>query len=143
MSDRFEGDSVGHMGDLLSALVDGELEPASAAAAEEHVAVCPSCQAELADTRATRDLVRGLPMLDPPFALVQRVRRRDRRRPLAWVAAGAAAAAVFVLAASPGPERTTPPVAQFVEAHATADVIGDPVSNLSPGALLPVSWTEP
>jgi anti-sigma factor RsiW len=129
----------GHLGDLLSALLDGELEPASAVAARAHVETCPACRAELDATAATRRRLRDLPELDLPFGLLPRARRRHRRqRPLAWAAA-AAAAASFLLVAAPRQERVAPPVARFVEAHATADVRADPISNLSPPALLPVS----
>ncbi len=41
----------------LSALVDGELPPAEAAAVREHLAACPTCRAEEAELRRLREEV--------------------------------------------------------------------------------------
>ena len=38
--------SVSHLGDVISALLDGELAPAAQAAAEAHLASCMACAAE-------------------------------------------------------------------------------------------------
>jgi hypothetical protein len=103
-------DDAGHMGDLLSALLDGELEPASAAVAREHIAVCPACQAELAATMATRDALRRLPAVDAPDGMIRQFRRRESmQRSLSWFAASAAAVAVFAFVVSPQPDGATAP----------------------------------
>ena len=139
-----------HLGDLLSALVDGELDPAQVAAAQAHVARCPSCAAELDDVTTARALVRGLPALDPPFGFYERILRDDRvlrptskaaragagwtPRRVAAAAFGSAAAAVMLLGLAP-PRDTpvTPPVNSLVEAHATGASFGsDPLSRLAP-----------
>ena len=44
----------GHLGDVLSALLDGELEYAEAAAARAHLQGCPACHE---DHDSLRDLV--------------------------------------------------------------------------------------
>jgi len=135
-----------HLGDLLSALVDGELSPAQSAAAQAHVARCPSCAAELDDITTARALVRALPALEPPFGFYERILRGDRRQapaPSRWAwtnrrvaaaAVGSAAAAVVLLGLAP-PHDTpvTPPVNALVEAHATGASLGsDPLSRLAP-----------
>lgn len=138
-----------HLGDLLSALVDGELNPAQIAAAQAHVARCPSCAAELDEVTTARALVRALPALDPPFGLYERILRDDRvlrpapatragagwtPRRVAAAAFGSAAAAVILLGLAP-PRDTpvTPPVNSLVEAHATGASLGsDPLSRLAP-----------
>jgi anti-sigma factor RsiW len=132
----------GHLGDLVSALVDGELTTAETDQARAHLAECAHCRAELQATERTRALINGLPLLDPPFGVIERSRRAARRpRPFAWAASAAAAAAVAGLFTVSGSERVTPPVADFVEVHATSSVNGDPLSNLAP-VVLPVSFSE-
>ena len=93
----------GHLGDLLSALLDGELEYAEAAAARAHLQGCPFCRAELDATATTRALVRALPTVEMPPGLIDDVlgwgapivsigaaRRASRMRPLTAVAGVAA-----------------------------------------------------
>jgi anti-sigma factor RsiW len=145
----------GHLGDLLSALLDGELEYSEAAGARAHLQGCPFCRAELDATAATRALVRALPMVDPPPGLIDDVLSRPAAvvpiaaarthargtRPLAALAGVAAAAALVVLSLSPRPPRTaTPPVSTFVDAHATSSSDSDPVSGLAPVAV-PASFS--
>ena len=138
-----------HMGALLSALIDGELTADEVAPVEAHIRDCAECQAERDAVIQAKAMLRALPMLDPPFGMIDRLvtaeRRRVRavaaRKPLA-IASGAAAAAAFVLLALvPGQERTvTPPVDNFVQAHATTvSSSGDSVTRLAPVAV-PVSF---
>jgi anti-sigma factor RsiW len=144
----------GHLGDLLSALLDGELEYTEAAAARAHLQGCPFCRAELEAAGGARDLVRALPMMEMPADLLDAVvgdvapvvsigaaRRASRMRPLTALAGVAAAAALVVLAVAPKPAHTAkPPVSTFVDAHATASSDGDPVTGLAPVAV-PASFT--
>ena len=138
-----------HLGPLLSAMVDGELTPDELASVDAHLRDCAACRAERDAVVGAKAMVRSLPMLDPPFGLIDRFvikeRKRERaagaKRPL-FIAAGAAAAAAFVLLALvPGEPRTvTPPVANFVDAHAaTIGTSGDSVTRLAPVAV-PVSF---
>lgn len=134
-----------HLGDALSALVDGELTSGEEAAARSHVVRCPACRAELAAVEDTRALLRGLPALDLPPVVVERARWVGRRRPsrvaaVAATAVAAAAAALFVVV-PPEPEAVTPKVGQLVEVHATSGVDGDPLSRLTPAAV-PVSFED-
>jgi anti-sigma factor RsiW len=132
-----------HLGSLISALLDGELEPGELADARAHLAACASCPGELQATARARELVRGLPQLDPPFGLIERAlmrpRQRTRRVPV-LIAGAAAAVAAGLFAFAPGQQPAVrPPVATFVDAHVTAASIGDPVSGLAPVAL-PVTF---
>jgi anti-sigma factor RsiW len=137
---------AGHLGDALSALLDGELEPATEEAARAHLAGCPACGAEQAAVAQARRWVRSLPPVEPPARFYGRMlgdrpagtahRRRAgtaahrRRAGVAAFAACAAASAVLLGVTSPSDPSTSPPVGRFIEAHATAVGGGDPVSHL-------------
>jgi anti-sigma factor RsiW len=130
-----------HLGDLVSAFLDGELTPSERAEADAHLAGCPACRAELASTASMRALMRGLPPVEPPVGFMDlALRSHRRRRPAAALAAAAAVAAVVGMALTPRSDEVAPPVGRLVEAHATATPGGDPVSNLGPPSVLPVSF---
>ena len=142
--------SVHHLGDVISALLDGELAPAARAAAEAHLAECSACAAEYEQTAAVRSAVRALPPVDPPFGLIERMLLAETpaaaprgRRPPLWLAGAAAAVSLVVVAVVPRDNHTVqPPVATFVDAHAAATPGADPVSGLAPVAV-PVSFKSP
>ncbi|HJV08320.1 MAG TPA: zf-HC2 domain-containing protein, partial [Acidimicrobiales bacterium] len=69
-----------HLGDALSALLDGELPVAQADQAHAHLAQCPVCAHELAAVTQARSWVRALPPVDPPFGFYERM-LLDRRPP--------------------------------------------------------------
>jgi anti-sigma factor RsiW len=62
-------DSI-HPAELLSAYLDGELDPAEHAMVATHLAACDSCRAEAAGLSLVRGLVRNLPMAEPPAAVL-------------------------------------------------------------------------
>lgn len=104
-----------HLGDELSALLDGELAPEEHEGVEAHLAGCEICRSELEATRAVRDRVRSAGPVDPPFGFYERLTSKRRR----WPAAATAAAAIAVASAcvvivgfviQPGPATRTPPV---------------------------------
>lgn len=131
-------------GDALSALLDGELAPAEAAAVRAHAATCSTCRVELSALEGVRALVRSLPALDLPPGLVERVRWVDRRRAsrvAGVVAAAVAAAASLAFVAAAPTDPVTPPVDRLVEMHATSGVNGEPLTQLVPIAV-PVSFRE-
>lgn len=70
---------MSHPGDLLSALVDGELEPARRQEVITHLAECDTCREELDDVVTARKLLRELP--SPPLPALP-----GRRRAIGWVA---------------------------------------------------------
>ena len=51
---------MSHLGDRLSALVDGELDGAERDRAHAHLASCEQCRAEAADLRRLKAQLRGL-----------------------------------------------------------------------------------
>jgi hypothetical protein len=101
-----------HLGDELSALLDGELTPDEQARVDAHLAGCGECRTELEATRAVRERLRGAPAVDPPFGFYQRVLRRRRRWPAVASAVAVAAACVVLVgfAANPANDTRTPPV---------------------------------
>jgi anti-sigma factor RsiW len=133
-----------HLGDRLSALLDGELAGDEVRDADAHLAECEQCRHELTATASARSLVRGLPAVEPPFGFYERLTRRRRsawRRGVGAVAGGAAAAAVLVVLATPPADRVGPPVGDLVERHAaTASAGGDPVTEFVPVGV-PVRFT--
>ena len=148
MSDGDWASGSGHLGDALSALLDGELTGAAADAARAHLAACRACADELAGVDAARGWLRSLPPVEPPAHFYARltadspadvVPLRERRVGVAVLVASAAASLAFLGLASPQEPATTPAVAQLVESHATAAGSGDPVSQLV-SAGVPVSF---
>ena len=156
MSARFgAGD---HLGDALSALLDGELPRSAQDAAGAHLAVCPTCAEELLAVRQARTWVRSLPPVDAPFGFYERMlleraeapshwnagalsARANLRRRAGLAALSAAAAAVTVLGVgSPSPRPVNPAIPRLVEAHATSASVGaDLLSKLAPAGV-PVSF---
>jgi anti-sigma factor RsiW len=135
---------TGHLGEALSALVDGQLDHDDEAAALDHLAGCDACAAELEATTAVRRMVRALPPVEPLSPLVAVPPAEPQRRPgrLAGVLAAAAASVAIMLMSGVQPEvGTGPQVAQLVQVHTTSPVNADPMSQLAPAAL-PVSFTQ-
>ena len=131
----------GHLGDVLSAFLDGELAAPARAAAEAHLEGCARCAHELALVAEARSLVRGLPPVEPPASFYPALLggRRRRRAMVAVAAAGMAGLAIMTVR-PPADRQVTPPVNQLVVDHAaTASVTGDPVSELVPVGV-PVSF---
>jgi len=62
-----------HLGDALSALLDGELGDAEAVAVRAHLATCSMCETELAEIGEARSWLRDLPPVEPPADFVERV----------------------------------------------------------------------
>jgi anti-sigma factor RsiW len=95
-----QSDRCGWVCDRVEAWIDGELEPASAARMDAHVAGCGRCAAEVAAARSVAAELRALSELAPPAAVVDEVRTRTRprvRARRAWWAVGAAAAVVMAV----------------------------------------------
>ena len=88
-----------HSGELLSALLDGELTDEEKTRVADHLAVCPACSDELQGLHTARAAVRSLPLLELPSIVGRAAPGREvvhiSRRPPIWVAAAAAAILVF------------------------------------------------
>ncbi len=137
----------GHLGDLVSALLDGELAGATADDARAHLAACPMCSDVMARVGEARSWVRSLPPVEPPASYFERVAAAHHERELLGrrrrigvaVLAGSAAAGLAVLGVvAPQEPATAPRVPRLVEAHATAVGTGDLLSQLV-SAGVPVS----
>ena len=142
----------GHLGDLLSALLDRELSMEEELAARQHLDECTRCAAELEDVRLARTWVRGLPAVEPPFGFLEHIiygpePRRYVARPslrrrvgVAALTVSAAAAVALVGVTPPRDTPVSPSVARLVEAHATgASMDNEPLSRLAPLGV-PVSF---
>ncbi len=134
-----------HLGDLVSALLDGELAEPAADQARAHLAACPSCADEMTRVGEARSWVRALPPVEPPASYFERLAAargelfaRRRRIGVAALAGSVAAGLLFLGAVAPQEPATAPPVPRLVEAHATAVGTGDPLSQLV-SAGVPVS----
>ena len=126
-----------HLGEMLSALLDGELTQEEAATATEHLATCAECRAERDHLAEARQAVRDLPVLDlPPPLWVQLMRSRRRAaRPAAWLGAAAAAVALIGLAAVPTRQHhVTPQMAHLVQVHAASSG-AEPVTGMAPATV--------
>lgn len=113
-----------HLGELLSAHLDGAATAEERSRIEAHLASCGRCTQDLADITAAREAVRALPVLEPPVAI--RPNRRFVRPSLAWAASGVAAAVLALgLAIAPGDEGPTIDLDTLRDQH-TARVVVDP-----------------
>ena len=126
--------TVGHLGDRLSSLLDGELSADEAVAARRHLQGCETCAEELAEIERTRQLLRGLEAPKPPESFVPGLLRRYRRLTMLIAAAsvivGVAAALVFALI--PPRQSVTPPINRFERIHATSTPSPDPITEMAP-----------
>jgi anti-sigma factor RsiW len=114
----------GHLGEELSAYLDGELNTAEMPNVVTHLSTCSDCRAELADLDRSRTAVRALPGLETPvFLEVKRTEREQRRRRMVWPAAAAAggvaaAALAFTIGFGGGAEPVAIDVADLQTRHA-------------------------
>lgn len=138
-------DESEHPGDLLSALLDGELEALERDLVQEHLVVCSLCGAEIDEIRAARRAVRLLPGITPPVSFIHHLvsmeqlpdegtvvdldpaRRRLRNGRLPVVNAAAAVAMVILVALiATRPNSNTPtqvPIASQQHASAVAALV--------------------
>jgi anti-sigma factor RsiW len=145
--------------EMLSAYLDDELDASTRDAVEARLAASPEWRAELAEVRAARDAVRGLPSLEVPAGFWDRVfttvgaaddaslqdadappaaptsihARRPWRR-ASWLAVAAAIViGVAAVIAIPHRSSVTPDVTAVVAQHgAQGSEAGDPVTMLAP-----------
>lgn len=119
-----------HLGELLSAYLDGELTATESPRVAGHLQGCGRCRAELDDLASARAAIRSLPIIEVPpgvLGLPESNVISLRRRPMMWAATAAAAAvAIFVGAATllaPPPSVVTPSdLSQLFGARSSADL---------------------
>jgi len=96
-----------HLGEVVSAYLDGELPALERRQAESHIAGCDLCRDELSDMMFVRARLRALPMLELPPELTGKAPAAGPvyRRPRVLVGAAAAAVATvlfFAALSAPG-----------------------------------------
>lgn len=117
--------------EILSALIDGELDADERRYVHEHLQECSACREAAEEFGHIQGIVGELPRLVAPAAFVSDVmepRRRPDARTIAstvwsgkrrWVIAGSAVVATAITLAGlvTPPERSEPPVDVFIERH--------------------------
>ena len=88
-----------HLGEVVSAYLDGELPPLERRRAESHLAGCDLCRDELTDMMFVRARLRALPMLELPPELTSKAPAASPIYRRAKMLMGAAAAAVTIVVA--------------------------------------------
>lgn len=109
-----------HLGDSLSAFLDGELDTGARSDAESHLASCPLCRSELEAVSESSRLLKSLPVAEPPAHLVapSNVRRLRPRRGRILVGAAAAAALIVGVGFGVNADRAVPlQLDEVVEQH--------------------------
>lgn len=112
-----------HPDDLVSAFVDGELEPTTAARVRAHLARCEPCRLEAEAVEAARAWVRQLPGVDPSGAVGGFLARHQRvvRAGAVFVVASTVVAVALAVSASVLRPEVVPPIDSMVAVHAAAN----------------------
>ncbi len=98
-----------HLGEQISAYLDGELATTEMPAVSAHLDTCTDCRRELAELDKSRTAVRALPGLEPPaFLEVRRAVKVDHKRGLRTAVAVASGVAAVTLAFTLGPFSSEP-----------------------------------
>src|SRR5512137_811412 len=66
MQDKLDPLTDSHLGELLSAYIDGRLTPGERLRVETHLPACSACRAELIALQETITLLKGLPVVATP-----------------------------------------------------------------------------
>lgn len=114
--------SGGHADDLLSAHLDGELDPVRATWVTEHLGECQQCRSAAAALTEARAAVRSLPEVDARM-LVEGLLARHRRlirTGAGFVGVAAAVFAALALTAAVNHPRVVPDVEGMAAAHVAA-----------------------
>ena len=138
-----------HLGDSLSAYLDGELSPEEHNSFTSHLHACGQCRSDLDGLHEVRAAIRSLPTIEapawmfpmPPPARVSPARRRTRIAALAAVTVFVVAIGISALTAStPGLELNFNDIAHSYSVRASQD--GPPtgarvvqIAPSSPGAF--------
>ncbi|HEU5082515.1 MAG TPA: zf-HC2 domain-containing protein [Acidimicrobiales bacterium] len=118
-----------HADDLLSAHLDGELDPATDAWVVEHLAACPACRAAAEELAEARSLLRNLPPVDAS-PVIEGFLERHRaliRSGAAFVGVAALVLAAIGLTAATVRPEVVPDLDGMADAHVAGahDRLGD------------------
>jgi anti-sigma factor RsiW len=98
-----------HLGEQLSAYLDGELATIEMPIVSAHLDTCLECRRDLAELDRSRIAVRALPGLEPPeFLAVHRETRNDHKRSFKTAVIVASGIAAVTLAVTLGPFASDP-----------------------------------
>lgn len=118
-----------HVGEQLSAYLDGEIDTGEHTVVLAHLDRCSRCRDELYEIDAARTAVRSLPVLDPPIPLMPTLRREHPnhpvRRAVTWAASVAAAAALVVGVTVNRPQAAPIDLTSFGERHVARQSVSD------------------
>lgn len=117
--------------EILSAMIDGELEADQRRAVHEHLQTCAACRETVEEFTQIHGLMGGLPRLVAPESFVSTVLERPSRSVTArvtsvalrgrrrWILLGAAVTAIGVSVAGlfVSPAADEPPVNAFIDRH--------------------------
>lgn len=117
----------GHVGDLVSAYLDGELDGETGAWVRDHLAGCAPCRELAVDTETARAWLRSLPEVDATPVVEQLLARHRAAIRAGAVFVGLAAVVVGSLALTAAVIRTdvVPDVDALVDAHLAASDADD------------------
>lgn len=117
----------GHVGDLVSAHLDGELDAETGAWVRDHLEGCASCRGLAADAEAARAWLRSLPEVDATPVVEHLLARHRTAIRAGAVFVGLAAVVVGSLALTAAVIRTdvVPDIDAMVDAHLAANDAAD------------------
>ena len=128
----------GHLGDRLSAYLDGELITIEQHRVSKHLVECPECRAELQELDRARTAVRSLPGVGSGITAgtpVVTVRKRHRAGLIAGTIGAAAAAAVLVLGISTGGRDQPVVTLDDLAARHVARASAEPAFSIMPAVV--------
>jgi anti-sigma factor RsiW len=127
----------GHLGDRLSAYLDGELVTIEQRRVTKHLESCPACRAELQELDRARTAVRSLPGMGNVTAEmpVAAVGKRHRVGLIAGTVGAAAAAAVLVLGLSTGGRDQPAVTLEDLAVRHVARASAEPAFSIMPAVL--------
>jgi anti-sigma factor RsiW len=103
-----------HLGEQLSAYLDGQLDTTEQGFVISHLEFCTDCRLELHELDTARTAVRSLPGIDPPEFIAVHKNKIERehwsRRRVAATGVGVAAAAALVFATFGGSATSGPDI---------------------------------
>ena len=127
-----------HAGDLVSAHLDGELDPETAAWVEAHLAGCEPCRAAADDARSARDWLRSMPSVDGTTVIAGFLSRHRAAIRTGTAFVGAAAVAIGVIALSSAALRpeVAPRVDALARVHAHVSAVASSGPHMSEQSLV-------